>query len=283
MILLHTMATPDRDPAGALALAAELGLDGIELVCQDGYRCGLPPGTPLSEAHLLRRRAEDSGLRVGGLVPYAKDQNHPDPARRAAAVDELTRCVHLAAALGAPLLRVFAGAEVSDEDWPRALSDLAASLRKVAAAAEAAGVTLAIENHMDTMATTASRTMEIWRAVGHPAVGVLYDPANLAFMQAEGFDEALAIQLPAIRHVHVKDLRWETGGKRRAALPGKGIVPWPRLVATLAAHGYAGPWSLEYEARWFPDELPPAEEGLVEAASYLAACLARAKAEAAHH
>ena len=158
--------------------------------------------------------------------------------------------------------------------WDRSLADLASSLRTVAEAVRGAGVTLVVENHMDTMATTAARTMAIWRAVGHPGVGILYDPANLAFMGAEPFDDSLTLQIEAIRHVHVKDFSW-LDGTRRAALPGAGLVPWPRLVAALLDAGYAGPWSLEYEARWFPDELPPPEVGVPAAAAYLTRCLDR--------
>ena len=40
-LLLHTMATPELDPVGALQLAARLGFDGLELICQDNYPCGI--------------------------------------------------------------------------------------------------------------------------------------------------------------------------------------------------------------------------------------------------
>lgn len=268
MILLHSMATPELDPAGLLALTADLGLDGIELVVQHGYRCALPPDAPLAAAATLRDQAGALGLSVGGLVPYAKGQNHPDPCVRRAAVAELAHAVRLAAAAGAPVVRVFAGEAVAEQDWNRARDDLADALRELSGIAADTGVTLAVENHMDTMATTAARTMEIVRAVGHPATGVLFDPANLVLMQAEPPLDALAIQAAAIRHVHVKDMAW-VGGQRRAALPGAGVVPWPDLVATLRAQGYAGAWSLEYEARWFPDELPPARSGAAAAVAYL--------------
>lgn len=268
MILLHSMATPELDPAGLLALTAELGLDGIELVVQDGYRCALPPDAPLTAARALQDQASALGLSVGGLVPYAKGQNHPDAAVRRAAIAELTHAVRLAGAAGAPIVRVFAGEAVAERDWDRARDDLADALRELSGIAADVGVTLAIENHMDTMATTAAHTMEIVRAVGHPATGVLFDPANLALMRAEPPQDALTMQAAAIRHVHVKDMAW-VGGQRRAALPGAGVMPWPNLVANLRARGYAGAWSLEYEARWFPDELPPARSGAAAAAAYL--------------
>jgi len=266
------MATPELDPAGLLALTAELGLDGIELVVQHGYRCALPPDAPLTAVRALRDQATALGLSVGGLVPYAKGQNHPDPAVRRAATTELAHVVGLAAAAGAPIVRVFAGEAVAEDDWSRARDDLAAGLSELSGIAADLGVTLAVENHMDTMATTAARTMEIVRAVDHPATGILFDPANLAFMRAEAAVDALAIQAAAIRHVHVKDMAW-VGGRRRAALPGAGVVPWPDLVGTLQTRGYAGAWSLEYEARWFPGELPPVRSGAATAAAYLRSLL----------
>ena len=114
---------------------------------------------------------------------------------------------------------------------------------------------------MDTMATSAEMTMAIVRAVDLPNVGVLYDQANLAFMNSEVFEMAIALQGPRIQHVHVKDFYWR-GTERIAAVLGQGIMPWEMIIASLNDLGYEGFYSLEYERRWFPDQLPPPAVGM---------------------
>ena len=141
-----------------------------------------------------------------------------------------------------------------------ALGWLADSLRQVGEYASTAGVQLNVENHMDTMATSAEMTMAIVRAVDLPNVGVLYDQANLAFMNSEVYEMATALQGPRIHHVHVKDFYW-AGTERIAAVLGKGIVPWAKIVNSLTDLGYEGYYSLEYERRWYPDQLPPPAAG----------------------
>jgi sugar phosphate isomerase/epimerase len=54
---------------------------------------------------------------------------------------------------------------------------------------------------------------------------------------------------------------------------GDGIIPWPAIIAALSRDGYRGCLSLEYERRWFPDQLPPAELGLARSRDALQAML----------
>ncbi len=54
-LLLHTMATPDLTPVQALDLARELRLDGLDLICQAGYRCAIAPDATLTQARATGR------------------------------------------------------------------------------------------------------------------------------------------------------------------------------------------------------------------------------------
>jgi sugar phosphate isomerase/epimerase len=42
---------------------------------------------------------------------------------------------------------------------------------------------------------------------------------------------------------------------------GEGILDWSAILGQLRRTGYAGPISIEYEARWHPQDLPPPEIG----------------------
>lgn len=272
--LLHTMACPDRDPQGALVLAHDLAMAGIELVCQTGYRCAIAPNAAIADARLLARQASEIGSRVAALVPYTKGMNAADMARREQAVWEIDHCLSLAAELGAERIRIFGGADTTLAERPAALQRMGESLRRLGERAQRLGVSLCIENHMDTMATSAAATMDILAAIDHPAFGVLYDQPNLDFMCAESFPLGYTVQRQAIRHVHVKDFYWTADGERRAAVPGDGIVPWPAIVRALADDGYAGFLTLEYEKRWFPDQLPDAAIGCRRAKAYIEGLIA---------
>lgn len=257
----HTMGTPELTVIEAIELFADLGLDGIEIICAADYGCGVDLSTAGADLRGIRQRASDSGLIIAGLVPYTKDMNHPDAAARAKAVADLKAAVDVAVALDCPALRVFGGHEVPPAAQGTALGWLGESLREAGEYAGAGGVQLNVENHMDTMATSAEMTMAIVRAVDLPNVGVLYDQANLAFMNTEVYEMAVALQGPRIQHVHVKDFMWD-GTQRVAAVLGHGIIPWAQIVSALMHLGYDGFYSLEYERRWFPDQLPPSAEGM---------------------
>ncbi|WP_460452520.1 sugar phosphate isomerase/epimerase family protein [Alsobacter sp. SYSU BS001988] len=269
-ILLHTMACPDRDPEGALALAQDLELDGVELICQSGYRCGIPPDATLADARRLAREARAVGTRILALTPYAKGVNAVDPDARRRAVTELEHVISLAAEFGCEVVRIFAGAEVARDDMDAALVRATEPCRRLGDVAQRAGLTLCLENHMDTMALSASLTMRFLTAVDHQAYGILYDQANLDLMEAEAFPEAYELQRD-IRHVHVKDFKRDKDGARIAVPVGEGIVPWPAIIQRLHGDGYNGCLSLEYERRWFPDQLPPAETGVARSRDALRA------------
>ena len=267
-IIGHTMGTPEASVLEAIELFESLGMDGIEIICADDYGCGITLETPAADLQDLRQRTSAAGLVVAGLVPYTKDMNHPDASARDKAVADLKRAVDMAVALDCPAVRVFGGHEVAPAEQGKALGWLAESLRQAGEYAGTAGVQLNIENHMDTMATSAEMTMAIARAVDLPNVGVLYDQANLAFMNSEAYEMAIALQGPRIQHVHVKDFYWD-GTQRIAAVLGQGIVPWEPIVDALTGFGYDGFYSIEYERRWFPEQLPPPAVGMKQCLEFL--------------
>jgi sugar phosphate isomerase/epimerase len=129
------------------------------------------------------------------------------------------------------------------------------------------------------------------RRVNDPKVRALYDQPNLEFSEGEPYPEALRLLEGLIAMVHVKDLVYKknvSGGfrsskvvtvdesERRVSsrIPGEGIIPWPEILPALAAQGFAGWLSLEYERRWYPHDLPPAGEGMKRGLEYVRGLLA---------
>src|SRR5258706_12327015 len=270
-LLLHTMATPELDPLGAGALAHRLGFAGLELICQAGYPCGIDPHISIDEARTLGARLREMGAPVVALTPHEKRIADEAEAVRPAATPALCRAVEVAAALGATGMRVLAGEDASYGLWPRALELATTSLRAIAEAAGHRGVTLYIENHMDTLAVSARRTVAICEAVDRDNVRILFDPANLATLGAEGFRESFELQKRWIGHVHAKDAVG-LGRQRQPTILGQGGDPWRELLRTLRDDGYSGAIALEYERRWVPS-LPDAGIALPQSKAIIGRCL----------
>ena len=180
-------------------------------------------------------------------------------------------------------LRVYAGSwHPGDQDHATQWDRLVEALRTLAPEASAAGVRLCVENHFGTMTQSAAETARLEREVGHDAVRVLYDQANLTFAHDEPYDEALRLQGDLVGHVHVKDLVFTdpdapfratetarvSASERtvRSRVVGDGVVPWADILSALVALGYDDVLSLEYEYRWHPADLPDPTIGFPRAA-----------------
>lgn len=276
------MSTPEFGVEEALTFFASLGLDGAEVVVQNGYRSGIPYDADNATVMAVRKKADELGLPIVALTPYLNLYNSLDDEVRGKESVVLMRVIDMAHMLGAGSIRIYGGAfkdDETDEDGEK-LRQLVKTLRQCGDYAQQFGIHLSIENHFGTMATTAKKTMAVINAVKHPQVGVLYDQANLAFFPAEEYREAIDQQKGHITWVHVKDLVYRGGKPQKfksdavshisedirtvySRIPGDGILDWPAILRYLRdAGGYDGWLSLEYERRWGKTDLPPAVEGL---------------------
>jgi L-ribulose-5-phosphate 3-epimerase len=274
----HTMGTPEYTVPEAIDLFARLGLEGIEAICHDEYRSAIRTDISTAGLRELRQHADGQGLRFAAITPYATDLNSHDPQVTAANRDLLLRAIDIAHALGAGCVRTYPGRETGGPGREERFRRLVEAVRGPAEIAKKAGVHLGLENHFNTLGDSAKGTVEAVRAVNHPAVGIVYDQANLTMLGAEDYHEAIPLQAPYLLHVHVKDLSFkdrppETTSGTVEALPpeakptisrvvGEGVLPWREIIVELKRTGYDGWLSIEYERRWYPDVLPPAEIGM---------------------
>jgi L-ribulose-5-phosphate 3-epimerase len=288
----HTLGTPEQTVPEALALFAAAGLDAAEVIYQDDYRSGLPLRDRRT-AEQARRASDDTGVPIVGLTPYTTGINALDEGEWRTAVDEFRGAIEIAQVVGANRLRVYAGSwHPGDQDHAAHWGRLVEALRTLAPEASAAGVRLCVENHFGTMTQSAAETARLVREVGHDAVRVLYDQANLTFAHDEPYDEALRLQGDLVGHVHVKDLVFTdpdapfratetarvSASERtvRSRVVGDGVVPWTDILSSLATLGYDDVLSLEYEYRWHPADLPEPAVGFARSAAVLRGILAQA-------
>jgi 3-oxoisoapionate decarboxylase len=167
-----------------------------------------------------------AALPLDGMVPVVSCGR--DPADDDAALD-------CAVALGARVVRMaLTGVLQGDRhavDWPRIVDGVRARLARIAPRAEAAGVSVAIENHQD---FTSAELMELCVQAGD-AVGITLDTGN-SFPVAEAPLDFARTVAPRVRHVHLKDYRVQStdDGYRlvRCAI-GDGAVPFREIAQIL--------------------------------------------------
>jgi L-ribulose-5-phosphate 3-epimerase len=285
-LLGHTLGTPDHTLREALVLFSEIGLDGAEVIWQDGYLSGL--GEREEAAVEARRISDHLGLPILCLTPYMAEINSPIPAQRNGDLDRFRRCLDAAATVGAPLVRAYAGTydpRLHSSEYQQRWELLCGALVSLGDHAVNQGVSICVENHFGTMADSAHAARRLMQDVDHPGVAILYDQANLSFAHQEDHTEAIPLQAEWIKHVQAKDFVFidrdapfearavnvVAAGERhiKSRVISEGEVPWLAILTRLAGIHYSGPISIEYEARWHPIDLPPPREGFSQSVKAL--------------
>jgi sugar phosphate isomerase/epimerase len=205
-------------PPAIIDLAAAAGVAAIEW----GSDRHLPPGD-LVVAQQTARHCAAAGIRVSSYGSYVE--------AGAATGQAFAPVLASAVALGAPVIRVWAGARGvgSADTEPAARQAAAVALSAMAAQAEAAGVAIALEFHPRTLTDTLASTKALLSEVGHRNLFTYWQPAP-----GLGLDESLdeLSQLEGrLAHLHV--FAW-TADSRRLPLAEHEALWLPRLRRSAA-------------------------------------------------
>ena len=286
----HTMGTPEYTVLEAIKLFHDIGIDGAEIVVQDGYRSGISTACLPEELEAVKRAAAENGIEISALTPYNSYFNDLNDELRRKEIDDICKVIDACQFLGAHYIRIYGGnLQAGDtEALPERRQRLVEAMRFLGDKAAEKDVTLVIENHFNTMCVSARESVDMIREINHPNVRILYDQANLSFTGKEDYQEAIAVQQDYVAYMHVKDLVFKEGvaftsdevshpdeSKRNVytRIVGEGVVPWPEILRSVKEHGYDGWLSMEYERRWHPDDIPDASIGMKKGADYLKALL----------
>ena len=215
----------------------EYGYDGVELRLLDGE-----PIDPLALDAEARRAVAQALTRAGvPLVCLDTSIELAQPFDRA-----LPAAVELASEWNAPAVRVFGGAGGS-------LDEISRRLEPVLGRAEELGVTIALETH-DAF-SSAVLVAELLRRVPSPAFAAIWD-VHHPYRLGESPDDVVRALGTRIHLVHVKDAR-RSGDDWELVPLGEGEVPVREGLAALAAAGYDGWLTVEWEKRWHPELAEP--------------------------
>lgn len=219
----------------------------------------------------------------------------PDAGRRRAAVT--VNASHVRSLVDAGVTKFLTVVAPEDPALPRRDNFALAveSYRSLAEAAAECGASILIEGapgrppHFANLACTPADLRAFLAAVDSPALGVNYDPSHLVRMGIDPVHFAREFA-GRIGHVHAKDTaflpadQYDHGTLQQATfaephvygghawryvLPGRGVVPWAEIWATLAEVGYAGRVSIELEDATYLTDASAEQRGLVEARDFL--------------
>lgn len=264
-IAYTTYSTPRWSPEEIAERAAGFGYQAVELRAYNGKN--VPSDLTSADCAQLRRIFDARALPV--CVVGTSCRFAISDAEAAANVAEAKKYLLIAAALGAPVIRVFGGGfdrqKVTDDE---AVARVAAALSELAPAAARAGVKIALETHDGFSA--GALVGRVLRQVDHPSVGACWDwlhPCRVGETPAQTAEYLKGFVI----HAHTKDARRKERGGWDAEYFGQGELPLADIFGRMVAQGYAGPLSLEWERGGDPEP----EKAL---AQYVPAVKALAKA-----
>jgi sugar phosphate isomerase/epimerase len=247
-----TLGCPSWDWKTILDQASQHGFAAIELRGLTG-EMDLPKAPQFSGAKLKESLKDLAALelKISGLGA-STNMHEPDADRRAKQMDEAKRFIELAHELGAPYVRVFPNQLVKGEERKTTIDRIVTGLRELGDRAKGSGVAIIVESHGEF--TTSPPLLEIIQGAAHPNVAFLWD-AHHTCVAGEKPAETFKQLGRYVRHTHLKDSRAPKGEEkgRRYVLTGSGEVPVKETVKVLAAGGYRGYYSFEWEKKWHPE------------------------------
>jgi 3-dehydroshikimate dehydratase len=147
-----------------------------------------------------------------------------------------------AEALGAPLIRVWAGSMGSDDAddvyFDRVCSDAVC----IASAAAARGIKVAFEFHGGTLADNPASARRFYSALSDRRIHSLWQPLHSLDRRAQ--DESLEVILPHLAHVHV--YHWAPGSVVERRPLAEGQAAWSAWMRRIAAAGHKPDYLLEF-------------------------------------
>lgn len=249
-----TLACPTWTLKQVVEIAISSGYDAIELRFLEGEDSLWK--LPAFQGAALRstwRMLADRGLSVA-CVDTSCRFHSPDPQERTHWIEEGIRMSELAAALGAPGIRVFGDKIQSGADRASTQKWIADGVRDLAARTNQHGVEVWLETHGDFASSNA--TMAILMESGREDIGVVWDPAN-AFTDGKEQPPSAAEHFgSSLRHVHLRDLGG-SDGQWNPVLAGEGKFPVRQILTELERIKYDRFVSFEWEKKWRPELAEP--------------------------
>ncbi len=253
-----TLGCPEASLEEACALARKYNIAGLEVRALSG-RTDIPDflAEKYGEPARVREILDGAGVKIVGFGTSFKMVGS-GPADRAA----LLGFAPWADALGVPYLRAFGGGKWGEELTEAHIAEAVESVNWWREQRTANGwkTELLMETH-DAF-SGAAQCQRLFDALDDP-IDIIWDTHHTWKLAGENPADSWAALQPRVRHIHVKDSIGQPSGRHpyTYVLPGEGEMPLQDTLGMLAATGYRGAVSLEWEKQWHP-YLAPLDEAL---------------------
>lgn len=197
----------------AIDAIARAGYAGVEIMADVPH--ALPADMPPARRRAVRTRLADQGLAVSNINAFTLfadgDTYHPtwiepDDRRVRQRIDHTLAVIDLAVDLGAATISLQPGGPMEDDARrPEYLAKFRDGLLQVLPAAEAAGVTLAVEPEPGLLIESAAEYLAFAAELPHPALACNCDVGHL-FCVGEDPPAAIAALGSHVAHVHLEDI-----------------------------------------------------------------------------
>jgi sugar phosphate isomerase/epimerase len=232
----------------SLRVIRDLGIDLVDVCLFAGYRNNPPREVlvdPSRSADVIGERLAGLGLGVADVFAMIGEPwdalavNSPDPAQRAASRRQFDALVTFAARLGAPAVTILPGAPFEGVAEADGIALAASELQVRAETAGQAGLELAVEPHVGSIAATVPATTALLEQA--PDVWLTLDPSHYVYQGIE--QRELAPLLTRTRHVQMRQAR---PGQIQTPVD-EGTIDIAVFVADLCEAGYRGVLGIEYQ------------------------------------
>ncbi|HIC87906.1 MAG TPA: sugar phosphate isomerase/epimerase [Anaerolineae bacterium] len=227
-----------------LELAAGVGAECLELNTRPGVHQNLSFAP--NNLNQIQTWVAGAGMMITSLGGY-NDFAQVEREALEAQIEKLVDTCRLAADLGVPIVRAFAGDPKPGYTLADFWSGMVYAFQQVVHQIEPLGVTAAIENH-GRLLNDGESLGRLVEEVGSAHVRLTLDTGNFCWAGhntnvAQAYFDQL---LPYVVSVHVKDGVW-CGDTFHFVPAGQGELDLAQLMQALAVRGYNGPICSEFE------------------------------------
>lgn len=228
----------------ALEGLADAGYTHCEVGAVKGWFEHIDPDTATDRdvAH-AETKLNETGLTLVSMSGHTQLQT-PEGKQR------FSRCLDIAASLGAQIVNTFTGDAATDEEREAYF----ANVQDLCDHAKKLGLKIGMETDSN-MLPTAKIGVGILDRINRPdTLGFNYDPGNVVYYTGADPIEDIAYAIPRMVHFHFKD---KIGGQGVFNFPptGDGELDMKRLAQLCIEGGYTGPISaeVEFDDKGWPD------------------------------
>jgi L-ribulose-5-phosphate 3-epimerase len=225
-----------RGDISKIALAREIGLDGIQVSVQYPTDGTTPTLRDTKTQEAFRRAALDNGIQICSLAIGSPGKARLPLHKSPAAAILLTEAVEIAHNLGTNnILLPILGDSHIDMANQAEVDTFVTTMKEVARYAERYGVVIGLEDWI-----SAEHNNTLLDAIGSEYIAVYYDPHNIV-RRVKDLKDIYAepkVLGTRINQVHVKNGDMLLSG-------AGGVIEWPRMAQQLHDIGYRGWYVLE--------------------------------------